>query len=107
MMALIPGDMRHTINVVEVTSTRDEYGAEVLTESTLYTLRASVKYGVGNKGIDLNEIFSHQSIQFSTYYRSFDPTHIIEFKDRRYRIISITEIGYREGLIINTELINE
>lgn len=106
-MALIPGDMRHTIKVIAITSIRDEYGAEVQSESTLYTLRAAIKYLGANKGIDLNEIFSSQSLQFSTYYRSFDLTHLIEFKGKRYKITGIIEIGYREGLTINTELINE
>lgn len=106
-MTLIPGDMRHTIKVISITSTRDDYGAEVQSESILYQLRASVKEVSGNKELNLNEKFLSKTVIFTTYFRNFDASCGIEFKGSRYNIINKSEIGFREGLLITAELINE
>lgn len=107
-MAIQVGEMRYTIKVKSLSSVKDEYGAAEEVYTNLVTLRASVKYLSGSKGIDLNEIFTSQAIQFTTYYRSvIEPTMRIEFNNKAYRILSIAEIGFKEGLLITTELINE
>lgn len=107
-MPLIIGDMRHVIIVKSLTSTVDEYGSAAESYATLMTLRAAVKFLSGSKLIDNKEIFSSQTLQFSTHYRStITPTCRIEYEGKNYRILSIDVIGFHDGLTINTELINE
>lgn len=107
-MPLIIGNLRNKIKVMSFTVTRDEYGAEVETYTELAALRAEVKFVSGNKVIDNKEIFAAQSVQFITHYRSTVTEAMrIDYDGKKYRILSLEEIGYKEGLKINTELINE
>ncbi len=107
-MALLIGEMRHSITVKSLSSTVDEFGSRAETFSDLMTLKASLKYISGTKTVDSREIFNSQVLQFSTHYRpAIVETCQIVFEDKKYRILSISPIGYREGLIINCELINE
>lgn len=106
-MAVIAGDLRYKIEVKRLTKVKDEYGATVDTYTTVYTLKAGVKYTNGSKGISNNEIFNSQSIQLTTYYRAIKDTDRILFNNKNYKILFINEIGFREGLQINIELIND
>jgi len=107
-VALIVGELRHSIKILERTTAKGEFNEDVETYNLLTTLRAAVKFISGNKALNNDEIFSSQTLQFTTHYRAA-VTEImrIEFKSKLYRIISIAEIGFKEGLQINTELINE
>lgn len=107
-MALIIGDMRSVIKVMSFTTTRDEYGADIDTYTELMSIRAAVKFLSGTKTIDNKEIFAAQSLQFSTHYRgTITEAMRIDYDGKKYRILSIAEIGFKEGLLINCELINE
>jgi len=106
-MGVVAGDLRHRIKIIQYTITRDpNYGSEVITPTEVMSLRAGVKHISGAKGIDLKEVFSSQSLQFTTYYRAIDTEMVIEYNSKQYRITALIEIGYREGLLINAELIN-
>lgn len=105
---IIPGDFRYKITIQSRVLSRDSFGSAVETFSDLHYLRASIKMLSGNKGIENAEIFSPQTIQFITYFRSgIDETCRILYNAKKYRIVSIAEIQFREGLQINGELINE
>ena len=107
-MAVIPGEMRYKIKIITIKVTKDIYGADVTSTETLHTLRAARKQAGGGKGINNDEIFANEQIQFTTHYRSGITTkNEVEYNSKRYRILSVTEIGFKEGLQINTELINE
>ena len=99
--------MRHKILVQEKTVNRDEYGAESISYTTVFTLKAAVKYVGGSKGTDANEIFTTNTVVFETHYRDINEEMIILFKDQKYRINYIAEVGYRSGLQITAEKINE
>lgn len=105
---MIIGDLRHSISVLGKTIIKNEYGAETVNWVTKTTLRAGRKYIGGDKTVDNKEVFSSQRILFTTLYRSIiTENDIILFQNKRYLIKSIAEIGFREGLQIDTELINE
>ena len=106
-MGIIAGELRHVVTITQLTTVRDAYGAVTESYSTLYTLRAGVKSLSGTKGIELKEIFTSQVLQFTMYYREITETMRITYKSKAYRILNIEEIGYREGLKINAELIND
>ncbi len=99
--------MRHNIIVQQAVSVRDIYGAETITYETVFSIKAEVKYVSGSKGVDANEIFTSNNIQFITHYRAITEDMIIVWREKKYRINFIQEVGYREGLLITTELINE
>ena len=107
-MGIIIGDLRYTIVFKKLTATKDDYGAITESYSIYSSLRAGVKFVSGTKATDLSETFTSQVVQFTTHFReSVEPTMQIEFQSKKYRILSIAEIGFKEGLLITTELIND
>lgn len=108
-MAIVAGELRHLITIQQIADeTVDDFGSEPETWEDLMSIRAKVEYVSGTKGIDNNEIFASQSIRLTTHYRSAITTAMrVVFDNKNYRILAIAPIGYKEGLIINAELINE
>lgn len=105
---VILGDLRHSIQVIGKTITKDEYGAEKVIWSNKIKLRAGRKYLGGEKTTDNKEVFNSQRIVFTTLYRNtITENDRIIFNNKKYLIKSIVEIGYKEGLQIDTELIND
>jgi head-tail adaptor len=102
-----PGQLRHILYIYENTKTTDEYNADVETESLKFTLRAQLKYKSGTKTISNEEIFNSQQLEFITYYRNISDDMIIKYNDKKYNILFIEEIGFKEGLKIIVEKINE
>lgn len=107
-MGIILGDLRYSLQVVEKNVTKDEFGAENVSWKDKIRLRAGRKFVGGEKSIDNKEIFNSKRVVFTTLYRAaITEDDRIIFKDEKYLIKSITEIGYREGLQIEAELIND
>lgn len=107
-MALIIGDLRHKIVIYELSVTKGDYGEADQHYTPVATIRAAVKYISGNKVVENEEIFNTQSVQFTTHYRPIIQEHmLIGFKDKNYRILQLAELGFKEGLQITTELIND
>ena len=107
-MGIIAGDMRYKINVIAPTVTRNEYGEEIESWIIVHTLRAAKKSLGGSKTIDNNEIFTTNSLEFTTHYRyNITEKMRIELGSDTYLINNIAEIGFREGLKITVEKINE
>jgi SPP1 family predicted phage head-tail adaptor len=105
---MIPGELRYKITIQSLVVTKDAFGAAVETYSDLVTLRANVKLLSGNKDVENDEIFSPQTRQFITYFRSeITETCRVVYSGKSYRILSISEIGFKDSLQINAELINE
>ena len=105
---LVLGELRHVIQVLGKTITKDEYGAETTVWANKIRLRAGRKFIGGDKTIDNKEVFNSQRIVFTTLYRkTINENDRIEFNGKKYAINSISEIGYKEGLQIDTELIND
>ena len=107
-MALIIGELRYSVIFLALTSVKDAYGSTTETYTEHSVLRASVKKNVGTKTIDNKEVFNTSTVVFQTHYRdSIESTMRIAFSGGHYRILDITEIGFKEGLSITAELINE
>jgi len=105
---IILGDLRHSIQVISKAVAKDEYGAETVVWSNKIKLRAGRKYVSGDKTTSNKEIFNSQRLIFTTLYRkAIDEDDRIIFEDKRYLIKSIAEIGFKEGLQIDAELIND
>ena len=104
---LQPGLLRDNIIVQRKTVIKDTYGAETVIYSDHLYLRANADYKGGNKGINNEEIFSSRTIIFTTYFRDINETDLIIYDENEYKITFIAEIGYREGLSITTQLVNE
>jgi len=104
---LILGDLRHSIQILNKVSVKDEYGAETSYWNPLTTLRCSRKFTAGDRTIDNKEIFNSQKVVFTTLYRRLNESNRILFEGKKYTIGSIAEIGFKEGLQITAELINE
>jgi SPP1 family predicted phage head-tail adaptor len=105
---MIIGDLRYDIIVKELTTSRDSNnGSVVETWTTKYSLKAKVNTKGGNKGVHNDEIFNAYTITFTCHYRDVVDTDRIEYNGNMYKILMIGEIGYREGLEIIAEKINE
>lgn len=104
---LIIGNLRQSIIVLKKTITKNEYGAESIVWIEFMNLKADVKYNNGTKVVNEKEIFNNVNLLFTTHYRSITNDMRILFKNQKYLINMIEEIGYKDGLIIHSELINE
>lgn len=107
-MGINVGDLRYTIKLKVLNSVKGDYGSVKETYVESISLRAGKKHISGNKTINLDEVFSSQILQFTTHYReNIDEKMRIEFSGKEYKILSIVEIGYKEGLLLTCELINQ
>jgi len=106
-MTLIVGNFRHKKVVYSTSVTKNSYGEDVIKWTVSHTLKAEKKSLSGSKNIDKDEIFTSNNLQFITHYRNIDETMIITYDNNNYLINSIEEIGYREGLKITVEKMNE
>jgi head-tail adaptor len=102
-----PGLMRDDIIVQRRTIIKDNYGSEEEIFTDYLYLKSSAKYNAGGRGIDNMEVFNSRTITFTTYFRPITESMRIIYDSKTYRILFIAELGYREGLQITTELINE
>lgn len=97
--------MRTMIQVLGVSVSKDENGSLITTFYEKYTLKAAIKFLSGTKGITNDEIFTSRNILFTVYYRDIIETDRIYYNYQQYKINSIEEIGVKEGLLIECELI--
>jgi len=102
---MIIGDLRYKIlNPVLV---KDEYGAENTTWQVFATLRAGKKEISGTKLIDKQEYFNTNRIDWLIHYRrNINENMRVRINNKEYRILYIREIVYKDGLVLETELIN-
>lgn len=104
---IIIGDLRHSIQVIGKQVTKDEFGAETVVWINKIKIRAGRKYLGGDRTIDGKEVFNSKRLVFTTFYRNITEDDRIIFDGKKYLIKSIVEIGFKEGLQIETELIND
>lgn len=105
---MIAGNLRHIIEVLKPTKVKNEYGEDTTVYNTYMTLRAEKKEVRASKTTNNNEIFNSRTILFITYYRvNITEDLRIKFNNTLYKINSLKEIGYKEGLEIEVEKINE
>lgn len=105
---MILGNLRYSIQVISKSVTKNEYGAEIVTWNNSFKLRVDYKNAGGTKTIDGKEVFNSQRLIFTTFFRyGISEDDRIIFQGKKYLIKSIVQIGYKEGMQIDTELIND
>lgn len=105
---LILGNLRHSIEIQSKGSIKDEYGAEKPVWAKTMALKADIKTGKGTKQVNADEVFSVHYIVFTCHYRqNISTDNRILFEGKKYLINFIEEIGFKEGLNLHTELIND
>lgn len=104
---IIPGNMRYNIVVQKKVETKDDYGSSVDNWVDYLNLKAEIRYNSGGKGINANESFNSKAITIKTYYRDIQDDMIIIYNGDKYLINFINVIGFKDGLEINAEKINE
>jgi hypothetical protein len=100
-------NFRYDISVQKKITVRGEYGDETATYTTVYNLKADVIDNGGTLGMNNKEVFPNKNMTFECYYRPISEDMIILFEGKKYRILHIGVIGFKTGLTIQTELINE
>lgn len=105
---MIIGDLRYKIEVLTPAFVVDDYNSSKEIYINFLTLKAGKKEINGSKGVDNAELFAGTRIDWQIYYRpQINTTMRVGFNNKMYRIVYIQEIGYKDGLILQTELINE
>lgn len=101
------GLLRYQITLLQKGTVKDSYGA-VKAEYTPYkTVKAALISQSGNKVTDNNEVFNIKSKDFQIRYNSLVSESMrIDFNGEIYKILSISEVGFRDSLIIKSELLN-
>lgn len=100
------GELRRNILIKRKSMVKDEFGGNKESWYNHLSLRANVKYITGGENIDGKEIFNNVKIQYTTYYRDIKETDRILYNNKEYNILSINEIGFKAGLEIIADLIN-
>jgi SPP1 family predicted phage head-tail adaptor len=100
-------DFRYDIIIQNKQITRDSYGGTNEQWVDFLNLKGSVKYNSGSKGVSNEEVFNFLAVTFITHYRPITDDMRILFDGNKYKINFINPIGYKEGLSINAEKIND
>ena len=100
--------MRYDIIVKRLTITRDPLnGSPIQTWADQFKLKAKIPRGSGNKTIENEEIFNTSTKTFIIHYRDILEKDRIYYNEDWYKIMLINEIGFKEGIEIVAEKINE
>jgi SPP1 family predicted phage head-tail adaptor len=105
---MIIGELRYPIVIKSLVTSRDPNNGSVIeTWTTKYTLKAKISGGKGSKTTQNQEIFNTSTLVFTTHYRDIEDTDRIYYDGDIYKIMMQGEIGYKEGLEIIAEKIND
>jgi head-tail adaptor len=95
-MTIVAGNFRKVITIYRLTQTQDVYGAPVNTYNPVMTLKAQLVTEKGNMTLTNYEVFSASVKTFQTYYRNILNTDRIQYENKMYKILDMSEIGQRE-----------
>lgn len=102
------GLLNEIINILSPTYTINEFGEKVQTYSVTYTTRARVDNNGGARNTENNEIFyAYQKTFTVRIYVPVTEFDLIEYQNKRYRIITIDKRRDYNDMIIITELVND
>lgn len=105
---MMAGQYNEVIKIYKSIETVNDYGEREITTQLDYTTRSKVEETSGSRQNENNEIVYDHLKTF--YVRSYVPildTSIIEFDNRKWRVISIDKRREQNDIKIVTELINE
>lgn len=102
------GKLKYGIKILQRNVITNEYNEQGVEYVTYRNTKAQVIYKQGNKVIENDEIIQTYNPTFVIrYYIHINETMLIEFKNDRYRILSIIEDIQKQNKTIYTEKINE
>lgn len=101
------GQMRFNIIVKRLVKSQDEFGAEKKSYINHLAIKADLRTKNNSKVISNLEVFNTSTIVFWVHYRDILSTDRIVYNGNNYEILSIVEIGYKEGLELVVSKIND
>lgn len=102
------GQYNEIINIYKSIETENEYGEREITTEFVFRTRAKHEATSGTRQNENNEIvYDHVKTFYVRSYVPITDTSIIEFDDRKWRVISIEKRKEQNDIKIVTELINE
>lgn len=102
------GKLKDRIKILQRNIIINEYNEQGVEYVTYRDTKAQVIYKQGNKVIENDEIVQVYNPTFIVRnYIQLNETMLIEFKDNKYRILSIIEDTQKQNKTIYTEKINE
>lgn len=105
---MMAGQYNEIVKVFRIEETENDYGERESEQIYVTTTRAKVESTTGTRSNENNEIVYDYTKTF--YVRSYIPitdTSIIEFDNKKYRIITFDKRRDHNDIKIITELINE
>ena len=105
---MMAGQYNEIIRLFRSIEVENEYGEREIMQELVTTTRAKVETTSGNRQNENNEIVYNYSKTF--YVRTYVPvenTSIIEYDDKKYRVITHDKRKEYNDIKIVTELINE
>lgn len=99
------GELDRRITLETYTTTKNSYGEEEKTWSTLATVWAKIDYSGGTEDFEADKNTAIGRVRFSIRHRTdvTEQTRIL-YESEYYDILAINEIGRREGLELITEV---
>jgi SPP1 family predicted phage head-tail adaptor len=98
------GELNRRIAILEKTVTRSSSGAESLSWSTKANAWAKVEDKGGNESIQNDEYVMTSRLDIKIRFRSdLDTEMRIQYNNKDYEILSISELGFKKGLLMKTQ----
>jgi len=105
---MMAGQYNEIIRLYKSIEVLNEYGEREIITKLDYTTRAKVDNTSGTRQNENNEIvYDHTKTFYVRSYVPINDTSIIEFDDRKWRVITIDRRKENNDIRIVTELINE
>ena len=105
---MMAGQYNELIKIFKSIENENDYGERIIEEKYICQTRAKHEETSGTRKNENNEIFYDHKKTF--YIRSYVPitdTSIIEYDEKKYRVISINKRKEHNDIQVVTELINE
>tara|TARA_Y100000015_G_C2378486_1_gene83780 strand:- start:645 stop:959 length:315 start_codon:yes stop_codon:yes gene_type:complete len=98
------GELNRRIAILEKTVSRSNSGAEILSWSTKVNAWAKVEDKGGNESIQNEEYVMTSRLDIKIRFRSdLDTEMRIQYNNKEYEILSISELGFKKGLLLKTQ----
>lgn len=102
------GSYNEIISVIVPELTINEFGEKVQDYKFLYKTRASVDYNSGSRYVVNDEEFNNYNRTFIVrIYNTINEKMLIEWDNKKWRILSIDKNKITQELVIQTELFND
>ncbi len=102
------GILTENITIKRPTVTKNAYGEEVTEYAVIWNTRARLAHTGGGRTVENESIFYNKTKTFEVRdYVPIDYYDIIEWDNRKYRVIDIEPFKKQQKINIRTELIND